>query len=136
MQHNDCPFERALQTSFFQCKQSQKVFVGEKENVVCTNPPARLNCHTLVAQLKKNARFALKLDQAHSTLTHGQEMKLKCGGLQGLQLLKLSDPVATDVNQLIQQAVSHYQDLAHLPYPALVQSIASYQLRKQPRKNK
>lgn len=61
-------------------------------------------------------------------------MKLKCGGLQGLQSLKMTEPVSVDVNELLQQAITTFQDLEHLPYPNLVQAISSYQLRKRPKK--
>ena len=82
---NACPFERAIQSTLFTCTLSRKTFIGEKENVICSEPSARQDCRALVSQLKKNARFALQLNAPGGLLTHGQEMKLKSGGLQGLQ---------------------------------------------------
>lgn len=124
-----CPFERAIQSTVFGCDQSRKTFVGEKENVVCSNLNARQDCVTLVSQLKKNARFALQLNAPNGLLTHGQEMKLKSGGLQGLQELSCSGHSA-DVHELLTRAVAEFGNIEQLPYTELVKAISRYKLRR------
>lgn len=126
---NACPFERAIQSTVFVCSQSVKTFIGEKESVVCSNPNARQDCVTLVSQLKKNARFALQTNAPHSLLTHGQEMKLKSGGLQGLQALSCSKQ-SNDVHELLTLAIDEYTSIEQLPYPELVKAISRYKLRR------
>ena len=131
MAANYCPFERAVQTVHFSCKQSQVIFTGEKENIICTNPGARLVCIELVSLLKKNARFALKLAKHTPVLTHGQEMKLKCGGIQGLQELLNKPPSENDIDSLISQAIVEYKALTELPFPRIMRVVAEYRLRRQ-----
>jgi len=126
-----CPFERAVQTVHFECSQSQKTFIGEKEGIVCTNPNARFKCLELVSELKRNARFALKLAKDNTVLTHGQEMKLKCGGLQGIQQL-LSKPTSdNNIADLIQAAVSEFSSIKDLPFPKIMRVVSEYRLRRQ-----
>jgi len=126
-----CPFERAVQTIHFECGQSQKTFIGEKEGIVCTNPDARRQCVELVSKLKRNARFALKLAKGNPVLTHGQEMKLKCGGLQGLQHL-LSLPASdNDIAKLIESALQAFNTINDLPFPKIMRVVSEYRLRRQ-----
>ena len=127
---NACPFERAIQTTLFSCSHSEKVFVGEKESIICTNLNARQECISIISQLKKNARFALQANTANGLLTHGQEMKLKCGGLQGLQQLSCNEASTNDVYSLISASMKEYGNLTQLPYPELVKAISRYKLRR------
>ena len=126
-----CPFERAVQTVHFTCAQSQTTFTGEKENIICTNMMARADCVELVVLLKKNARFALQLAKYTPVLTHGQEMKLKCGGLQGIQELLNKPAAENDVHQLIEEVLAKYNSLAALPFPEIMRVVSEYRLRRQ-----
>ena len=126
---NACPFERAIQSTVFTCTQSRKTFIGEKENVICTNLDARQDCVLLVSQLKKNARFALQLNTPNGLLTHGQVMKLKSGGLQGLQELPCSGQ-SNDVHELLTRAMAEFGNIEQLPYTELVKAISRYKRRR------
>jgi len=128
---NYCPFERAVQTVHFSCAQSQRTFIGEKENIICTNLNARTSCIELVKLLKKNARFALKLSKHTSVLTHGQEMKLKCGGIKGIQALLNKPASAHDIYSLIEDVISEYGALTKLPFPEIMRVVSEYRLRRQ-----
>lgn len=124
-----CPFERAIQSTEFSCSQSRKTFVGEKENVICSNLAARQDCVALVSQLKRNARFALQLNAPHGLLTHGQEMKLKSGALQGLQTLPCTGQ-SSDIHELLTRAIAECGSIEQLPYPELVKAISRYKRRR------
>jgi len=125
-----CPFERAVQTVHFECSQSLKTFIGEKEGIVCTNPDARQLCVKLVSQLKKNARFALKVAKNNPVLTHGQEMKLKCGGLQGLQQLLKKQPSDNNISSLVSDAIQQFNTINELPFPQIMRVVSEYRLRR------
>ena len=125
-----CPFERAVQTVHFTCTQSQTTFIGEKENIICTNMTARADCIELVVLLKKNARFALKLAKHTPVLTHGQEMKLKCGALQAIQELLNKPADENDVHQLIEDVIAEYSNLTALPFPEIMRVVSEYRLRR------
>lgn len=124
-----CPFERAIQSTAFDCSQSRKTFIGEKESVICSNLNARQDCVSLVRQLKKNARFALQINTANGLLTHGQEMKLKSGGLRGLQALPCSNQ-SSDIHDLLNRVITEFGNIEQLPYADLVKAISRYKLRR------
>jgi len=126
---NACPFERAIQSTEFNCAQSRQTFVGEKENVICSNLDARQDCVALVSQLKANARFALQLNAAHGLLTHGQERRRKSGGLRGLQTLLLAAR-SRDIHELVTHAIAEYSSIEQFPYPELVKAISRYKRRR------
>jgi len=126
---DNCPFERAIQTVNFNCSQSRKTYIGEKEGVVCTNPDARQACRALVSALKKNARFALRLNSTNEVLTHGQEMKLKCGGLQGLRQNLPGHP-PDDIFEILSQAQACFESIECFPYTDIMQAVADYKLRR------
>jgi len=126
-----CPFERAVQTVHFECSESQKTFIGEKEGIVCTNLNARTKCLELISELKRNARFALKITQSNPVLTHGQEMKLKCGGLQGLQQLLSKSASDNNIADLVQAAINEFNTIKELPFPQIMRVVSEYRLRRQ-----
>jgi len=130
MAADSCPFERAVQTVHFECSQSQKTYIGEKEGIVCTHPNSRLRCIELVSGLKRNARFALKLAKNNTVLTHGQEMKLKCGGLQAIQQLLSKPATENNIVALIQDVLSEFDSIDKLPFPQIMRVVSEYRLRR------
>ena len=130
MASNNCPFERPIQTVYFKCSHSQKIFIGEKEGIICTNPNARLDCVTLVKALKNNARFALKLTNNNTVLTHGQDMKLKCGGLKGIQEALPLPVEQNDIASIIKAAVKEFGDINKLPFPKIMRIVNDYRIRR------
>ena len=61
-------------------------------------------------------------------MVHAKAMQLQCGGLRGLQMV-LALP-APDVHAMVQQALTNGQSLLDLPWQAIVDSIATWQLRR------
>lgn len=127
-----CAFERALLARCSACTLAERRNIAERELVACASPAARAQCAELLASLRQNAAFALKLVQADAELPHAKQMKLQCGALQGLR--RVSPGVADDVHALVRAGAETFAGLANLPYAALVQSISAYQVR--PRRQK
>ena len=128
MHEQRCPFERVILSTQFSCSESHKYFYAQKEGISCKNPPARLNCKLLVEYLKQNSKFALKqLPASNGKLTHGQEMKLKCGGLLGLQ--KVLD-AHEDIHSLVNTAFEQSNELKDLPWEQVLASVQAYKVRQ------
>ena len=123
-----CPFERVILSTEFSCTESHKYFYAEKEGISCKNPPARINCKLLIEFLKQNSKFALRLPvPSGGKLTHGQEMKIKCGGLQGLQVV--IGPEA-NIHSLVNDAIGQFKDLNTLPWDRIMPSVQAYRVRQ------
>lgn len=129
-----CAFERAILARCTACEQARKLYLAEREAVGCRSSDAQLDCRTLLNLLHQNARFALHQSQVDQPLPHTKEIRVQCGGLQGLtQLLasEHSDSIQSDnVRALILEARQRYNTLQHLPLAKVMQGIAGHQARR------
>jgi hypothetical protein len=142
-----CAFEKATLAGACACPLAARRNIAEREAVACASPPAREECAALCALLRQNSTFALKLTQIDAPLPHAKEMKLQCGGLQGVQrALELSAalippagglapegqglPSTANVRGLVKAAQEKFGGLANLPYSTIVQSVVTYQIRR------
>lgn len=142
-----CAFEKALLAGACACSLAARRNIAEREAVACGSPPAREECAALHTLLRQNSAFALKLTQGDAPLPHAKEMKLQCGGLQGLQRALAHAaalvptaigiaaegqgmPSAANVRGLVQAAQEKFGGLQNLPYSTIVQSVVAYQIRR------
>ena len=128
-----CAFEKALLSRCCQCSLGQAIHIAEHEAVACTVDEARQACLALRAELRHRSVFALKLADADAPLPHTKEMKVQCGGLQGLQrVLARGSPTAAveDVSALVQAALARYLALEQLPYSEIMQTVAAFEIRR------
>lgn len=145
-----CPFERAILARYSACPLAERQNIAEREAVACGLPTAREQCAALRALLRQNSAFALKLTQVDGPLVHAKEMKVQCGGLQGVQQAVAPGaaavaqvealasgtealPMVADVHGLVQAALAKFGDLQRLPYSTIVQSVVAYQIRRRRR---
>lgn len=137
LNRDDCPFEKAVLVCRHACRNARMIGIGERSVVGCAAPQAREKCRELLALLHSNATFALHLSDT-SLLTHGKEIRVQCGGLQGLrQALAPEDEEArtiADIFALVEQAEAHFNGLENLPFSRMVRAIVHYEVRKR-RKN-
>lgn len=125
-----CTFAKAILARCCSCSRVEKHYVAERESIVCTDASARLSCLSLHRLLQHNSTFALKHIHDDVPFTHAQEMKLQCGGLMGLQYAVDGAEADVDVVSLIDSACRKFGALETLPYSQVVQSIASFRIRK------
>ncbi len=127
-----CVFEKALRARCASCEVAARHALAEREAIACSSPVARTNCDTLLAMLRERSAFALKLP-AGAPLPHAMTMKLQCGGLRGLQ--QVLDVDESDVHRLVVAARERHDGLAHLPWPAIVAAVQSWQGRRRHAEN-
>jgi hypothetical protein len=126
-----CPFERAILSTAFVCRTSQRQYIAEKEAVTCTQPAAQQRCKQLVAHFRQCAGFALPGLQNNKQLPHGQEMKLKAGGLNGIRsLLELAPNTPCDIKDCLDRLEAQYGQIESISCQALIRSIQAYQGRR------
>ena len=122
-----CVFQGALLARATVCELAAKQSLAEREVLSCKQPTAHINCETLSGLFHERATFPLHLHPS-APITHAMEMRLQCGGLQGLQ--KVLTAAKTDVHQLVCQAQAEQGSLTGLPWAQIVESIVSWQPRK------
>lgn len=125
-----CVFEKALLARCVVCGLAVKQLLAEREMMACTDPLARASCAQLAGLLREKSAFALKIADAVRILPHAQTMKIQCGGLGGLR--DVIDPGAPgpDVHRLVRKALEQFGELDALPFSAIVQGVARFQVKK------
>jgi len=89
------------------------------------------SCQNLANILKDHSSFILGFNKDETELTHAQTMKIRCGGLLGMQRIMNievnSPPVIPDII-----SVSHilYGDALQFPFNKIMQDIKKFSHRK------
>jgi hypothetical protein len=125
-----CVFEKALLCQAAACEAAQRLALAEREMVACREPVARASCNQLLALLRTNSAFALKLKDTQRILPHAMTMKIQCGGLDGLKDLLDPGAPAPDILKLVRRAQAEYANLEALPFSQIVQGVARWQIRR------
>ena len=133
MSAHPCAFQNAMLAGACGCALAARRSIAEREAIDCASPPARDECEALRALLRRNSAFALKLTQIDAALPHAKEMKLQCGGLQGVERALAgagASATAADVHALVRAASAAFRGLQNLPYAEIVQAVAAHQIRR------
>lgn len=132
-----CPFSKPIIGKWC-CCQYAKLSDRCAGKMRCRHPANHLdNCHQLVAQLETNARFILGVSNKDSLLTHQQYMKIKCGGMEGMQrVLKPGSEELPDVIDIFVHIMKKYGSLTDFPYGEIVRDISHFSHRKAVKKDK
>ncbi len=125
-----CPFGKAILARCCACSLSSRRAIAEREAVICTREPAHEQCEKLYGLLYDNSQFALKRIHPDAPLTHAQNMKIQCGGLRGLQLVRDASEQVCDVAALVEAVQHTFGGLSELPFSTIIQSVSAFQARK------
>lgn len=122
-----CVFRGALQARQAECELATKKSLAEREELLCAQAPAHINCEMLERLFHERATFPLHLHPGQP-VTHAMALRLQCGGLRGLQAALVSP--RADVHQMVQQAQRVHGSLTDLPWAQIVESIVNWQPRR------
>ncbi|HEY9201333.1 MAG TPA: hypothetical protein VIQ81_07055 [Gammaproteobacteria bacterium] len=130
-----CPFSKPIIGNWCQCQHAN---LDERcaGKMTCLQAHEHLaGCYALVDTFREKSRFVLGLSHADSELTHMQLMKIRCGGLQGMQriLEESEDCSVPDVLQLIQLAEQRYGRVDDFPFNEIVCDIQNFSHRAKKR---
>ena len=132
-----CEFEKALTNNKARCAYARHFWLADREGYACKARESSARCRELVAKLRENARFALKLPQTGDRLPHNMEIRVQAGGLLGISsALGCRDPDrVNDIHDLLDQVTAEFGGLDRLPYDRIVQSISAYRGRQRRNRN-
>ncbi len=121
--HLPCVFATALQQRCAVCS----LALHEAEKLLCTQPLARAACASLQGQMRDKSRFALGLrsDPLSSPTSNADDLRLQCGGLQGLRSVLDPDALAIDVQRLLERL--HADKSENLTWEPILRAIGQWQ---------
>ena len=125
-----CAFGKVILSRHCACSNVNKRYAAEREMVACNVDAEREQCNEVLGQLRQNSAFALKLTHVVPPLPHGPEMRVQCGGLQGLQYEVDGSVDVVDISLLLAAAKAKFGSFENLPYSKIVQSVVSCEVRK------
>ena len=131
-----CPFSKPILGNWCQCRHAVAADRCAGKMYCTADSAARASCHALVDMLREKGRFVLGVDAASGLITHAQLMKLRCGGLRGMQRVLKNTPADSSappaVLELIALAEHCYGQLADFPFSEIVRDINAFSHRKRP----
>jgi len=132
-----CPFSKPILGQWCACEYS-RVADRCSGKMICTQADTRRKtCLQLVYLLKENARFILNLNDTDTQINHAQAMKIKCGGILGMQrMLKPGPDETPSIVDIIVRASEQHGDLDHFPYGEIVRDISIFNHRKPKREER
>lgn len=126
-----CPFSKPIIGNWCRCTQAVLSERCSGKMVCGRAADYRDSCVALVALFKDNSRFVLGLGSDDVELTHAQLMKIRCGGLLGMQrVLRLETDTPPAVRNVIAAAEARYGDVASFPFGEIVRDIKAFSHRK------
>ena len=129
-----CPFSKPIIGGWCQCEYAS---LSERcsGKMACTASAEYLpDCLRLVELFRSSSRFVLGIADT-SQLTHSQLMKIRCGGLLGMQRhMDQSTDGAPSVTAMMELARQHYGELAEFPFSEILRDIQEFSHRKKLRK--
>lgn len=120
-----CPFERAILRSCAACQMAERIQIAERELLSCQHTDSHGRCGEFYERLRQSFAFALGKPKIAAPLPHGQEMRVQCGGLKGLQQIISGDETVENIDQLLDQALKQWGAADEMPFSAIVHAAAS-----------
>ncbi len=131
-----CPFAKALLSAHSRCRHAQSFHIAERHGIQCQGPEsAQQRCDQLAKLIHEQSRFALGVTHLPTQMTSNMELRIQCGGINGiincLQPPGLEPPV--DIDILLTQAIDQFGNLEQIPFSRVAQSITQWQPRRRAR---
>ncbi len=130
-----CPFSKPIIGGWCQCPHAN---LDERcaGKMTCLKADDYITgCYSLVDTFREKSRFVLGISNSSEELTHLQLMKIRCGGLLGMQRLLTEGPqTCPNVIEIQQKARDVYGDIGAFPFSEIVRDIKDFSHRKKYRK--
>lgn len=126
-----CPFSKPILGKWCQCSNA-RLFDRCAGKMHCEQPDTDLKeCQSLVKMLEKNSRFIIGVTDRVKPLTHQKMMKIKCGGILGMnRVLKDLDEDCPSILGVISEVKEQFVSFDAFPYGQIVRDISTFSVRK------
>ncbi len=102
----------------------------------CRSPAAQEVCELLSEQLHEQSRFALGITHLPQQMTSNMELRIQCGGINGIASCIEEDEQTppVDIYTLVEKAVAQFGTIADIPYSRVAQSISQWKPKRRGRR--
>lgn len=126
-----CPFSKAILGRWCKCAHAKLADRCSGKMTCIRHDDLQESCIELDEAFKSNTRFILGVKNEYVELTHAQLMKIRCGGLLGMQrVLGLESKESVEIRDVIDKSINNYGNLNSFPYKEIIQDIKKFKHRK------
>jgi hypothetical protein len=130
-----CPFESPITSGRARCVNAREVVRRGGSEYDCQDPSAHAQCTKLCARLKTIGLSAFQVEDDLTATPHSVMVKIRGGGLSGLQRLMGGDVASIDdVGALVEQAVARFGGVDALPLETTAADMTGYKLARRTRR--
>jgi len=125
-----CPFSKPIIGQWCRCPHARLTERCSGKMSCTRDEDYRDSCKGLTDLLREKSRFILGIADDQAELPHAQLMKIRCGGLLGMQRvleLNINEPPA--VRELIAGAEERYGAVSEFPFSEIVRDIKAFSHR-------
>ena len=134
MEQFKCAFSNTLVSGHYGCEKAVQVTRRGGPDVVCASDEAHQRCEMLFQLMKQASLPAFGVEDDLLSMPHSVLVKIQYGGLLGLRRLLKGDEAESakinNIHDLVSQAIGKHGGLDAIPFPALVEDVTSYQLKR------
>jgi hypothetical protein len=134
MADHKCAFSHPLIAGQFGCENAEQVTRRGGPDIACRSDAAHTRCEQLFQRMKAAALPAFGFEDDLLSMPHSVLVKVQYGGLLGLQRsLGAAEAEAAEVKNihaLVGRAVQAHGSLEAVPYPAFVDAMTSFVLKR------
>lgn len=125
-----CPFSNVIAGKWCGCPHAKRVDRCSGKMRCLRESDLRAGCVELDTSLKNNARFILGKKSEPDNFTHAQLMKIRCGGLTGMQrVLGLTSDEIVNIRDILDKLLLEYGETENFAYNQIVQDIKHFTFR-------
>lgn len=130
-EENLCPFSKPIIGKWCQCPHAKLAELCSGKMSCTRAVEFKVSCDELDHVFKTNTRFILGVTSEESDLTHAQLMKIRCGGMSGMQrILQQDNQQAANVRDIIDITIKTFGSIDKFPFNEIVQDIKNFKHRK------
>ena len=125
-----CPFSKPIVGQWLQCPHARLAEHCSGKMVCSIEESTRDSCIGLADLLREKSLFVLGIAHDDDELTHAQLMKIRCGGLLGMQRVLGQDVDESPVvREIVAGAEARYGDVVQFPFSEIVRDIKAFSHR-------
>ena len=126
-----CPFSKPIIGEWCYCPYAKLTELCSGKMACTRAGDLYSSCLELNNAFKTNSRFILGVMDNEHELTHAQLMKIRCGGLLGMQrVLNIDCDKIVNIRNVIECVTTKYGSVNDFPYDEIVQDIKQFKYRK------
>jgi len=130
-----CPFSKPIIGDYCRCPHAVLAERCSGKMVCSRDDELRASCDELVDLFRQKAHFVLSISSIDSELTHAQSMKIRCGGLLGMQrVMGLVSGDVPMIREMMNTAEKEYGSVAEFPFSEIMPDIQNFNHRRKLRK--